>query len=302
MIRPIRTLLFPLAILVLIGCSAQIRETSKTAMAPPESMASNGLIESSRQPLRGQSILNDTTLLGEISGQDPIANQKIIYTGTIRLVTNDFDTFPSELARLASASGGFIAETDVARMQGEQRSGRWVVRIPGKKYQEFIHDVGGLGIPESVQEKADDVTEQFVDLEARVTSGRRLEEQIIKLLEKQNDKIENVLAVERELSRVRLEIEQLEGSLRFLENKVAMSTITIHANEQRTYIPDQAQTLSQRIELTWHRACERFQNFLTNSIVFIVANAFVIPAWIIGLSLSWFLIGRRLVKSWRTTV
>lgn len=237
---------------------------------------------------------------GEVP-QDPtgvadglLAGREIIYTATVRIVVGDFSAVPQKLAELARSAGGFVAETEVARMQGTQRSGRWVVRVPGTRYHEFIRAASGLGVPESVQETADDVTEQFVDLEARISSGRRLEEQIMKLLEKQDDGIENVLAVERELSRVRLEIERMEGRLRFLRDQVSFSTITVYASEQRTFIPEQALTISQRTSLEWEAAVQRFREFVDDTIVWLVANAIVIAAWIVGLGLFWMIFGRRI--------
>ncbi len=266
---------------------------SSNGMASSESMAG----ESTRGIVAGKTSSSGTSAIVQVA-----ADREIIYTATIRLAVDDFDSFPERLAIVSQAVGGFIAETDVARMQGTRRSGRWIVRVPGATYQDFIRDVSGLGVPESVQEKADDVTEQFVDLQARIKSAKQLEEQIIKLLEQQNDKIENVLVVERELSRVRLEIEQQEGRMRYLQNQVAMSTITIHASEQRTFTPEQAKTLSERISLEWQNAIQRAKDFFEDALVWTVANGIVIIAWIVGLAIAWFLVFRRIWWSMKKIV
>ncbi len=293
----LRLLFVSLALALALFTSCSQYQDQNGPQSAVYSSAPEARVGRSDQPASG--VLERAPAEGIQDVPPPVLEQKIIYTATIHLQTRDFDSFPAELARVTAEFGGFAAESNVARMQGQQRSGRWVVRVPGSRYHDFIHTLSGLGIPESVQEKADEVTDQFMDLQARISSGRRLEEQIIKLLEKQDDKIENVLAVEKELARVRLEIEQMEGHLRLLEDKVAMSTVTIHASEQRTYVPDQAMTLGQRIELNWLNAVERLQNFFTYTLLLVVANAFVIPVWIAAIGLVWFCVVRPLRKKIR---
>lgn len=225
-----------------------------------------------------------------------VVGREIIYTANVRLVVDDFDTFPDRLSQLAVSAGGFLSETNVDRMQGTRRTGRWVIRLPAGNYRNFLRDLGKLGVPEAVRENAQDVTEQYVDLQARIASGRKLEEQIVKLLEKQDDKIENVLAVEKELARVRLEIEHQEGRLRFLKDQVALSTITIEAGEQQTFVPEQAKNLSERISLEWQNAVQRTRDFFEGALIEVVANSFVIVASLVGGLLAWFLVFRRI---WR---
>jgi len=278
--------------LAVSGCSQSANyKTASEVTSAPMTMADSSGSESTRGLVAGKQSQSTNSAVGQAA-----TGREIIYTATVRLAVDDFDSFPERLAGIALSAGGFIAETNVDRMQGTRRTGRWVVRVPGSKYQDFIREVSGLGVPESVQEKADDVTEQFVDLQARINSGRQLEAQIIKLLEQQNDKIENVLAVERELSRVRLEIEQQEGRMRFLKDQVSMSTITIHAGEQRTFVPEQAKSLSERISLEWQNAVQQARDFSEDALVWIVANGFVIVAWIVGLLIAWLLVFRRV---WR---
>ncbi len=228
-----------------------------------------------------------------------MAQREIIYTATVRLVVDDFDTFPERLAQIALEADGFIGETDIAKMQGTRRSGRWVIRVPSSKYATFIRAVSGLGVPESVQEKAEDVTERFVDLQARIKSGKQLEDQIMKLLEKQADRLEDMLIVERELARVRMEIEQKEGQLRFLESQVALSTISIYANEQTTFTPEQAKSFSERIAREWNASLVRARTTFEEAVIWVVANGIVLLGWICGLFLVWILVGRRLWKQMR---
>jgi hypothetical protein len=88
-----------------------------------------------------------------------------------------------------------------------------------------------MGKVETVNSRAEDVSEEFVDVTARVKNARRLEERFLNLLATKTGKLDEILRVERELARVREEIERYEGRLRFLSTRAATSTLTITVHE-----------------------------------------------------------------------
>jgi len=139
----------------------------------------------------------------------------------------------------------------VDRIQGENRTGRWVTRIPVEAFSSFLEELESLGLPDSRRQTAQDVTEEFVDLEARIKNKKRLEERILKLVEERAGKIQEVVEVERELGRVREEIEWMEGRLRYLRNRTSLTTVTINAREEQDYVPPQAPTFGNRIAEGW---------------------------------------------------
>jgi hypothetical protein len=94
-----------------------------------------------------------------------------------------------------------------------------------------VGSLSTIGKVETVNSTAQDVGEEFVDVTARVNNSRRLEERLISLLANRTGKLDEVLRVERELARVREEIERYEGRLRYLSARVAMSTLTITVHE-----------------------------------------------------------------------
>jgi hypothetical protein len=85
---------------------------------------------------------------------------------------------------------------------------------------------------------AEDVGEEFVDITARVVNGRRLEERLVDLLATRTGRLQDVLAVERELARVREEIERHEGRLRYLRTRAAMSTLAVTLHEAKPIVGD----------------------------------------------------------------
>ena len=89
------------------------------------------------------------------------------------------------------------------------------------------------------------------DLDARIANKRRLEAELLTLLDERDGQLKDVIAVKQELSSVREEIERMEGRLRFLRDQVALTTITITAREDRNYTPQQAPTFALRIGGAW---------------------------------------------------
>ena len=129
-----------------------------------------------------------------------------------------------------------------------------MARVPVDRYTAFLADVTELGFAESRNEDAQDVTEQFVDIEARLKNKRELEKRIITMLEERTGKLADVLEIERELSRVREEIEVMEGRLRYLADRTSLATVTIKCREEKEYVPEAAPTFDSRISEAWRQS------------------------------------------------
>jgi hypothetical protein len=203
--------------------------------------------------------------------------RKIIYEADIHLAVEQFDDVEKQLPDLVDQHGGYVADVSIDRIQGERRVGRWRTRIPVDRYEDFKQAVSGLGVPESFHQTAEDVTEKYIDLETRIANKKRLEDRILKLLENPEGKIKDIIEVERELARVRTEVEQLEGSLKSLGRRAAMATLTITVREHRGYTPPKAPTLGGRIRQAWDDSLLALRTFGENLLVAIV---FLAP-WLI---------------------
>ena len=162
---------------------------------------------------------------------------KIIYTADLEVVVEDFAVAETALPKLADELGGYLASANVDRSSGRRLRGVWVVRIPVENYDAFLAGAGGLGVLEERDETARDVTAEFVDTESRLANRRKLEERLLELLAERPGELKDVLELERELARVRGEIETAEGRLRYLSNQTAYSTVTVRVREERNYVP-----------------------------------------------------------------
>jgi hypothetical protein len=185
--------------------------------------------------------------------------RKIIYEAEIDLVARDVSVLEEAIPRLVKEYGGYLAEVAIDRTTGEHRSGRWRARIPVEKFEDLLDAVAKLGSPLRRGQTAEDVTEQFVDLEARLRSKKMLEQRILELLKDSDAKIKDVIEVERELARVRSEVEQMEGRLRYLVNRTSLTTVLISAREQSDYLPPQSETFLARTGQAWSNSLYSLQ-------------------------------------------
>lgn len=220
---------------------------------------------------------SESSSVGEESAESiprtAAAQRKIIYTASMEVVVEQFDGVESKLSAWVKKHGGFVASTNLGRMSRKQRSGAWTIRIPVDQYHEFLAAAGDIGVPVSRVENASDVTEEFVDIEARIENKRMLEARILQLLDRPEDKILHVIEVERELARVREEIERMQGRRRYLKDRTSLTTITITIREQREYVPEQAPTFTSRIGNAWNASRLHYQRVFQDSVVFAVRNA-----------------------------
>lgn len=281
-------------VLVVSGCGVASRSSAPdraVARTEPNGMPLVQSAIESRSWHPAESEANNSA--AAVSGQEPTTqlpvqplDRKIIYTASLRVRVPNFDGVPEKVIELVDSFGGYISETRVGQLQGTKRSATWKIRIPVNHYRTFLRSAGGIGVPESVTENAQDVSEEFVDLEARVSSARKLEENVMKLLDRESGKIEDLVAVERELARIRLDIERMEGRTRFLENQVALSTVDLHISEQVTFVAAEQPGLAKRVQIEWIEALGRLNRFYERTVLNVVANTFVIIAWIVFVLLA----------------
>ncbi|MBI5761498.1 MAG: DUF4349 domain-containing protein [Planctomycetales bacterium] len=245
----------------LLGCgSTTFREF------PAETAAGGKATAKSHTAPPGTELNAETT-----PDKTPIAQRKIIQTADLSLVVNDFTTWEQRLAEQVAKFSGYIAESKVDRTQGSQRTGRWVVRVPVEKFDEFVEATASAGIPESRQTHAQDVTEVFVDLQTRLVNKREIERRIVQLLENHSGDIKDVLSVEAELGRVREEIERTEARLNYLTHQTELTTVTITAREQQAYVPPQAPRFVSRIGQVWSDSLRTMMQFGRGFVLFAVA-------------------------------
>jgi hypothetical protein len=153
----------------------------------------------------------------------PALSPMLIYTATITLAVFEVGKSLGQVEEIGRTLGGFLAKRDDTTI---------TIRVPSAGFDEAVRRIEGVGDMVHRNVSAEDVTEEFMDLEVRLKNGRAMRERLEQLLAKAQ-KVEESIAIERELGRVAGEIERLEGRMKFLRDRAAYSTITVTFQPRR---------------------------------------------------------------------
>lgn len=170
----------------------------------------------------------DSVMLEEAAELEPNQNlkQKLIKESYLAFETKDINESYNEIVSAVKKYNGYIQ--DDAADKGYNRVSRMLtLRMPTSNFQNTIDEISNtVDFFDTKRISSKDVTEEFIDIEARLKAKRTLEERYLELLKKART-VKEVLEIERELSKIREEIEAKQGRLKYLENKVSLSTIRI---------------------------------------------------------------------------
>lgn len=227
------------------------------------------------------------------------AARKIIYNTNISLNVESFDGVAAKVVQLTETCGGFVAGANLSGTTGNQRSGSWTIRIPVEQYRAFLDSAGRLGEIISKAESTREVTAEYYDVEARVRNKQTEEQRLISILEERPGKLDDILAIEKEITRVRGEIEQLQGRMRVLQDLTAFSTVTLRISEVQKYVPQESPTFGTLIDRKWQATTDD----LASAGQSIVLTAIGIGPWLLILllpAIPVYFVVRRMIKV-RTT-
>lgn len=210
-----------------------------------------------------------------------LAQSMLIRTGNATLEVQALDPAIARVRTIAQQLGGFVANTSVVGGRDQVRSATLELKIPAARFDQAVSGLSPIGKVESVNVMAEDVGEEFVDVSARVANARRLEERLVRLLASQTGRLQDVLAVERELARVRQEIERYEGRMRYLQSRVAVSTLVVNLHEPFPIIAGApgANPIVDAFRQAW-------RNFVTSVAWLIAASGVLVPLLVL-LLVAW---------------
>lgn len=228
------------------------------------------------------------------------ADKKIIKTGNLNLKVEKTDAAAVEIANIVQGQNGEVSNINFNQSSRGTKSGYMTVRVPYDKFADSfsaIKKVATQVVSESTN--AQDITEEYIDLEARLKSKRAEEQSFLELLNRWG-KVDEILSVTRELARVRSEIEQLEGRQRYLNSQTDMSTITVNLTEDIEISPvSQDWRPVQVFKASVKQLIANSQNFTDGLIRFVIT---VLPMLFIYLLIIWlfYFIGKRIYKRFKT--
>lgn len=156
--------------------------------------------------------------------QQAVTDRKIIFTASLSLDVVDAEKAFSNCEILVAKYGGFVAQSSLQKSD-TQVLATAVLRVPAARVTELMNSLAGLGTVTSRSSGSDDITSQYIDIQARLKVLRAEEQQLVGFLKKATN-IKDMLAVQEQLRTVRTEIEQYEGQQRYMDNATSLATVT----------------------------------------------------------------------------
>lgn len=222
--------------------------------------------------------------------QSSIGERKIIKSAYLSVETLEFDRFINTITGKLNSVGGYVESSNIDGIPHNAqnkvlRSAHFEIRVPKEYFQQFITDVGGLGNLLIKQENGDDITGQYFDTEARLKSLQIQEERLLTILQKA-EKLQDIIELERELSNVRYEIENLTGTLKKWDNMVEYSRISLDVYEVKELKEEESYELTwgQRIVKAFTESLEKLVDLAKDLVVFLAS---ALPYFVILGVIGW---------------
>jgi len=155
---------------------------------------------------------------------------KIIKTGTATIEVHDVAASVDALKALAVQKGGYLSSSSIQKNTNNRLYATAVLRVPQAQFEPTMEGVKAVGTIKSVSTSGQDVTEEYIDLQAQKTSYQNQLAQYNEIMKKA-DKIEDVIKIQAQINQVQTALDRLEGRIRYLDSRIDISTITVNLQE-----------------------------------------------------------------------
>jgi hypothetical protein len=159
-------------------------------------------------------------------------NLKLIRNAAVELEIVSFDDALQKISAFASEERGYVATNGSQKQANGKLRGTIVVKVLPENLDRFLQKIRGLGELKNQTLGTEDVTKKYFDTDARLNNARVMERRLIDMLKTKTGKVSDLLQVEKELARVREQIEQMQGELKFWDSQVQFATVTIALAEK----------------------------------------------------------------------
>jgi anti-sigma factor RsiW len=160
------------------------------------------------------------------------ANRKLIRNATVELEIISFDDAVEKITALASEERGYVATTNSEKQANGKLRGNVVVKVLPENLDRLLQKIRGLGELKNQTLGTEDITKAYFDTDARLKNARVMEQRLIDMLKTKTGKVSDLLQVEKELGRVREQIEKIQGELKFWDSQMQFATVTISLSEK----------------------------------------------------------------------
>ena len=164
---------------------------------------------------------------GQEAGNEPL----IARTASLSIVAKDFGAVEAAVKSITARYHGYIGELSSSSPQNAARTLTATLLIPSSQLEAALAELKQLGRAEQVSQSGEDVTKQYVDLAARLKNSRSTEERLLNVLRNNTGKVKDILETEKEIARVRGEIEQMEADQRALRTRIDFASLQLSLTE-----------------------------------------------------------------------
>lgn len=226
----------------------------------------------------------------------PQDGRKVILNAELSIEALDFTETCAAIEAAATKAGGYISGTDLYASEADigARTANYVVKVPAENYRDFMDEIGEAGNVTSRNEASEDVTRQYVDIEARLTALRAQEARLLELMEK-SASLKDLLTVQEELTEVQYQIEDYMAAQNTYDHLVAYSTANVYVYEVRqiTEVPPEqyGDRLGSAFRESWQNFARFWQEFTIGFVYFLPGILVVVVILVVVL-----LILRRVMK------
>jgi Domain of unknown function (DUF4349) len=219
-------------------------------------------------------------------------------TVSLRVSTPQFDAARAVVERILQRVGGFAGRIDVSNSGDAPRSMRATLRIPNARVDEAVAELRKLGRVTEESQNAEDVAEAIVDLEARIANARVTEKRLNELVQHGTGRVSEVLETEREIARVRTEIERLDAQRKNLAQRVTLATVALEViEERRATVNLGAIPVPTRLRLALADGIESAASSVVDSLLFLLRAGPAILVWASLLGLPGWWLARRIKRA-----
>ena len=287
-----------------------VAETSAMDATVPTPVARNGTVAaapSAEGAIAGQTTRGVVGAAGGRAGAAPPSLQSagrpqlqrpaVIRTASLSVVVKDFALARNAVEGLAAQMGGFIDHLSVSGDTSAARTLNGSLRVPSDRMTESLARLRELGQVVDDTQGSEDVTDQIVDLDARLASARATEQRLTELLRTRTGRLSDVLEVERELTRVRLDIERLDAEKTNLGRRVSYATIGITIREERKAALAGPISLTTRLRVAAADGVETLIDTVAGALLLALRIGPALLLWGAVATIGWLALRRRLAAA-----
>lgn len=231
-----------------------------------------------------QPIEQQASAAGPTNGAGPMSVSKVIKTAGISLVVKQggFAAAVQQATDIAAKNDGYVQSSSSGKQEGSL-----VLRVPSAHFESTLGALRSLGSVEHESIKGQDVTAEFVDLNARLKIAQSREAALLRLMDKASS-VSQILSLQRTLNDAQLNVEQIKGALRVLRSKASEATITVALREQGAPSPGSS-VHTPSVGLAIRRALSGFVSVVAAGIV---GFGYLLPVLAV-VGVGWLLVRRR---------